>query len=92
MTDRTLDSLLSARLSGHVLVTADIAFRMPDRPALLQTFVWQELDRRPSFPRLEEFLDFWEREIDGKVHSVALAWRALPRSSFFRIVEKDLSY
>ena len=55
---------------GYRLATAEIIYRMPDHPALLQTFVWQEYDLPPSFPALAKFLAFWEQNLDGKLHSV----------------------
>jgi uncharacterized protein Usg len=32
---------------------------MPDHPKLLQTYIWQQYDLAPRFPRLHDFLDFW---------------------------------
>jgi uncharacterized protein Usg len=31
------------------------------------------MDRAPDFPSLKKFLDFWTREIEGKLHSVRVA-------------------
>jgi uncharacterized protein Usg len=61
---------LSLRLRDYRLTTAEILYRYPDHPVLLQSFVWQELDLAPKFPTLRKFLDFWDRELDGKIHSV----------------------
>ncbi len=55
------------------LTTAEILYRMPDHPALLQTYLWQNLDVAPEYPALRKFLDFWETNLDGKLHSVRLA-------------------
>lgn len=52
------------------LTTAEILYRFPDYPDLLQSFVWQEYDVAPRFPVLQKFLGFWEREIEGRLHSV----------------------
>lgn len=52
---------------------------MPDHRSLLQSFVWQEYDAAPRFPRLEKFLDFWSRELDGPIHSVRIAHSQLLR-------------
>ncbi|MCH2038845.1 MAG: usg protein, partial [Rickettsiales bacterium] len=46
---------------------------MPDHPSLIQTYVWQEFDLAPDFPVLYKFLNFWERKLDGKLHSVTIA-------------------
>jgi uncharacterized protein Usg len=61
---------LELQLQGYRLTTAEILYRLPDHPNLLQTYLWQELDLQPDFPVLKRFLDFWERKLDGKLHSV----------------------
>jgi uncharacterized protein Usg len=55
---------------GYRLATAEILYRMPDHPALLQTFVWQDYDLPPSFPALAKFLTFWRDNLDGALYSV----------------------
>ncbi|MES1151523.1 MAG: Usg family protein, partial [Dongia sp.] len=40
---------------------------------LLQSYVWQDYDLAPKFPTLRKFLDFWTRNLDGKLHSVEVA-------------------
>jgi uncharacterized protein Usg len=62
---------------GYGLTTASILYRMPDFPAMLQTFVWQQYDVAPDFPELHRFLRFWEREIEGSLHSVTVAHHRL---------------
>lgn len=67
----TPDLLLE--LQGFRLTTAEILYRLPDYPELLQSYVWQELDISPDFPRLHAFLDYWERNLEGKLYSVKVA-------------------
>jgi uncharacterized protein Usg len=64
-------------LRGYRLTTAEILYHMPDHPAVLQTFIWQELDIAPKFPVLNKFLHFWETSIEGRLHSVRVAARGL---------------
>ena len=40
---------------GYGLTTAQILYRMPDHPSLLQTYVWQNYDLFPKFPALQDF-------------------------------------
>ena len=56
---------------------AEIIYRLPDHPALLQSFVWQHLDIAPDFPVLRRFLDYWEENLDGPIHSVRVNRRRL---------------
>ncbi|MBI4185219.1 MAG: Usg family protein [Proteobacteria bacterium] len=61
------------RLAGYRLTTTEILYYLPDHPGLLQSFVWQGLDRAPEYPALRRFLAFWEREIEARLHSVKVA-------------------
>jgi uncharacterized protein Usg len=53
------------QLEGFGLTTANILYRMPDHPSILQSFVLQLYDLHPHFPDLRKFLDFWSRELAG---------------------------
>jgi uncharacterized protein Usg len=68
-----VETALYRQLQGYRLTTAEILYHLPDHPAVLQTYIWQELDMAPGFPVLRKFLDFWTREIEGKLHSVRVA-------------------
>jgi uncharacterized protein Usg len=61
------------QLNGFQLTTAQILYHLPDYPKFLQTYVWQDYDLAPKFPILHKFLEFWSRELDGKLHSVYVA-------------------
>lgn len=61
------------RVADYRLTTAEIFYRMPDFPDLLQVFLWQKLDLAPEFPVLRRFLTFWQDNLDGKIHSVRIA-------------------
>jgi len=73
---RVSDPDFLARLAGAGLTTAEILYRMPDHPALLQTFSWQFEDIAPDYPRLHRFLDHWAREIEATIHSVRVLHRS----------------
>jgi len=49
---------IATLLKGYSLTTAEILYRLPDHPALLQSFIWQDYDLHPRFPKLTSFLDF----------------------------------
>jgi uncharacterized protein Usg len=73
------------------LTTAEILYFLPDQPHLLQTYVWQEYDLAPRFPVLTKFLDFWEKTLDGKLHSVRVAHKALITPAEFRYTDCSLT-
>jgi uncharacterized protein Usg len=65
------------QLEGYGLTTANILYRRPDHQWLLQTYVWQDYDLCPSFPALFKFLAFWQRSLDGALHSIEVAHSGL---------------
>lgn len=77
------------QLEGYGLTTATILYRMPDHPAVLQTYVWQEYDLAPVFPVLSDFLAFWARKLEGPVHSVTVAHALLIRPAEWRPVDGE---
>ena len=68
---------LGKQLNDWRLTTAEILYHLPDHPAVLQSFIWQELDLAPRFPALHRFLRFWEGQIEGRLHSVRVAQKQL---------------
>lgn len=64
-------------IHNYRLTTAEIYYHLPDHPKLLQSYIWQEYDIAPKFPELHRFLQFWTKEIDGKLHSVYVASQKL---------------
>ena len=60
------------QLEGYGLTTAEILYRMPDHPAILQSYIWQDYDLFPQFPELKKFLDFRARTLDGALFKVTV--------------------
>lgn len=78
-------------LLDYRLTTAEITYHLPDYPELLQSFIWQDLDIVPEFPVLTRFLDFWQRNLEGRVHSVLVAAATLIKPAEFRFVKGQLT-
>jgi len=77
------------QLNGYGLTTAQILYRRPDHPWLLQTYVWQEYDLFPQFPELQGFLQFWQRSLEGILHSVTVAHCKLIKPAEIRPIEGE---
>jgi len=80
-----------AQLTGFSLTTAEILYRMPDHPSLLQSYVWQDYDIHPRFPRLMQFLDFWSRNLDGKLYRVTVTHKKLVTPEELRLVGAEFA-
>ncbi len=78
------------QLEGFSLTTAEILYRLPDFPALLQTYVWQEYDLHPRFPRLTGFLAFWTANLEGELYRITVAHKRLISPREVRIAADQL--
>lgn len=86
-TSKIADSQFALAVKGFSLTTAEILYRMPDHPNLLQSYIWQEYDLHPRFPKLKDFLDFWSKNLDGKLFKVIVAHKKLIKPSELRLVD-----
>lgn len=77
------------QLEGYGLTTAEILYRMPDHPTILQSYLWQEYDLFPQFPELRRFLDFWARKLDGALHSVRVGHSRLIRPCELKALDAE---
>jgi len=80
------------QLEGFSLTTAEILYRMPDYPAVLQSYVWQDYDLAPQFPALKKFLKFWRDRLDGPLHSVRVAHSRLIRPAEIRSLGAEFRF
>ena len=80
------DAGFTAQLKGYSLTTAEILYRLPDYPAFLQSYVWQDYDLHPRFPKLMNFLEFWNKNLDGKLFKVRVAHKRLIHPSEVQLV------
>ena len=87
--DARPSSTFLARLAGWGLTTAEILYRMPDHPRLLQTYIWQEYDLAPHFPTLKRFLAFWQETLEGPLFSVKIGHERLLRPAEIRTVGRE---
>lgn len=77
------DRALIAQLEGFSLTTAEILYRLPDHPSLLQSYLWQDYDLAPKFPKLRDFLGFWQQTLDGPLHRIRIAHARLIKPAEF---------
>ena len=81
------DKHFIAQLKGYSLTTAEILYHLPDHPALLQSYLWQDYDLAPRFPKLLHFVEFWNGNLDGKVARVRVSSKKLIDPAEFRYVD-----
>jgi uncharacterized protein Usg len=74
------------QVAGYGLTTANILYRRPDHPWLLQSYVWQAYDLCPNFPELQRFLGFWQKSLEGVLHSVTVAHSRLVKPAELRAI------
>lgn len=64
-------------LKGYGLTTAEMIYAMPDHQRVLNSFIWQDYDLAPAYPRLTKFIEFWKAEIEGPLRAVRFTHRKL---------------
>ena len=84
-----VDRAFIQQLQGFSLTTAEILYRLPDHPSLFQTYIWQDYDLSPKFPKLQGFLDFWSKNLDGRLFSVRVAHNRLISASEMSLVTAE---
>jgi uncharacterized protein Usg len=77
-------SPLELQLRGYRVATAEILYRMPDHPSLIQSFIWQHYDLAPRYPELHKFLTFWEKNIEGPLVGVRIGRSELIKPQAWR--------
>lgn len=55
------------------LTLAEILYFLPDSKEIIQSYLWQEYDYIPYYPNLKKFIEFWDKELDGKLYKVQVA-------------------
>ena len=83
------DRAFECQLQGWSMTTAEIMYHMPDYHDILQTFIWQDYDLAPKFPRLIKFLDFWTHNLDGPLASIRVAHASIVRPAEMRYVGQE---
>jgi uncharacterized protein Usg len=89
MEDEMASQDFRRQLQGYGLTTANILYRRPDHPWLLQSYVWQDYDLCPAFPQLNKFLNFWLEQLEGPLHSVMVAHSKLIKPAELRSVDGE---
>jgi uncharacterized protein Usg len=84
------DTAFLRQIEGFSLTTAEIIYRLPDHQALLQSYIWQDYDLAPRFPKLTDFLGFWVANLDGPLFRVRVAYRRLIAPMEFNFIHGEL--
>ena len=84
------DADFTRMLTGYSLTTAEIIYRLPDHPSLLQSYIWQDYDQHPRFPKLKAFLDFWSATLEGKLYKIRVAHTGLIRPAEIKLIGSEL--
>ena len=80
-------------LSRKVLVSLRVFYYMPDYRDLIQEFMWQTVDVKPKYPRVNRFLNYWKDNIEAVIKEVKVAYTYESDDRFRRAVyHKELSW
>lgn len=83
------DRAFHDQIKGFSLTTAEILYRLPDYPSLLQSYIWQEYDEHPTFPKLHGFLNFWAENLEGRLFKIRVAHKKLISPAEMNIIDGE---
>jgi len=55
------------------LITLNVYYWLPDYENILQQFMWQTVDVKPKYPRVNKFLNYWHNNIDAIINEVQIS-------------------
>jgi len=59
------------------LITLNVYYWLPDYENILQQFMWQTVDVKPKYPRVNKFLNYWHNNIDAIINEVQISERRI---------------
>jgi len=57
---------------NKVLVSLHVFYYMPDYRDLIQEFMWQTMDIKPKYPRVNKFLNYWKENIEAVIADIEM--------------------
>jgi len=57
---------------NKVLVSLRVFYYMPDYRDLIQEFMWQTMDIKPKYPRVNKFLNYWKENIEAVIADIEM--------------------
>ncbi len=55
-------------IKRKTLITLNVYYWLPDYENILQQFMWQTMDVKPKYPRVNKFLNYWHNNIDAVIN------------------------
>ena len=66
-----------------------VVYYIPDHLYLVNEFIWQTEDQQPDYPRINKFLDYWDKNIDGPIKEVYIHDQ---EDSKIRVVDRTFKF
>ena len=70
------------------IVLVEILYWMPDYHNVLQEFIWETDDYIPKLPRVNNFLNYWHKEIDAVINEVQISYGDEPKIQYTDFVKE----
>ena len=77
-------------LNRKVLVSLHVFYYMPDYRDLIQEFMWQTMDIKPKYPRVNKFLNYWKENIEAVIADIEMI--EIEKISKYKSVEDIFKY
>lgn len=75
---------------NKVLVSLRVYYYMPDYRDIIQEFMWQTMDIKPKYPRVNKFLNYWKENIEAVIADIEMI--ETEKMSKYKSVEDIFKY
>jgi uncharacterized protein Usg len=66
-------------ISNKVLVSLRVFYYMPDYRNIIQELMWQTMDVKPKYPRVNKYLNYWKNNIEAVIADIEIAETKQPQ-------------
>ena len=57
-------------IKKRTIASVQVIYYLPDYENILNEFIWQTEDISPEFPRIDKFIKYWDKNIEGPIDSI----------------------
>ena len=74
-------------ISNKVLVSLRVFYYMPDYRNIIQELMWQTMDVKPKYPRVNKYLNYWKNNIEAVIADIEIAETKQPQPKIKSVVD-----
>ena len=57
-------------IKKRTIASVQVIYYLPDYENILNEFIWQTEDISPEYPRIDKFIKYWDKNIEGRIKDI----------------------